>query len=52
MWRDKVVQFQVGIFTLTTKGAWTLRLDDILADALVQGPLLNYNIPLSEGLER
>ena len=52
MWRDKVVQFQVGIFTLTTKGAWTLRLDDILADALVQGPLQNYNIPLSEGLER
>jgi len=52
MWRDKVVQFQVSIFTLTTKGAWTLRLDDILADALVQGPLQNYNIPLSEGLER
>lgn len=52
MWRDKVVQFQVGIFTLTTKGAWTLRFDDILADAQEQGPLQNYNIPLSEELER
>lgn len=52
MWSDKVMQFQVGIFTLTTKGAWTLRFDDILADSLVQGPLQNYNIPLSEELER
>ena len=52
MWRDKVVQFQVGIFTLTTKGAWTLRFDDILADAQEQGPLQTYNIPLSEELER
>ena len=46
------MQFQVGIFTLTTKGAWTLRFDDILADAQEQGPLQNYNIPLSEELER
>ena len=52
MWRDKVVQFQVGIFTLTTKGAWTLRFDDIIADAQEQGPLQNYNIPLSKGLVR
>ena len=52
MWRDKVVQFQVPIFTRTTKGGWTLRFDDILADSLVQGPLQNYDIPLSEELER
>ena len=52
MWRDKVVQFQVPIFTLTTKGAWTLRFDDILADALEQGPLQNYEITLPEALEQ
>ena len=37
MWRDKVLQFQTPIFSLNTKGAWTLRFDDILADALEQG---------------
>ena len=52
MWRDKVVQFQVPIFTLTTKGAWTLRFDDILADALEQGPLQNYEIALPEEVEQ
>ena len=52
MWRDKVVQFQVPIFTLTTKGAWTLRFDDILADALEQGPLQNYEITLPEEVEQ
>ena len=51
MWRDKVVQFQVPIFTLTTKGAWTLRFDDILADALEQGPLQNYDVTLPEEVE-
>lgn len=52
MWRDKVVQFQVGIFALTTKGAWTLRFDDILADALEQGPLQNYDIHLPKEVEQ
>ena len=52
MWRDKVVQFQVPIFTLTTKGAWTLRFDDILADAQEQGPLRNYDITLPEEVEQ
>lgn len=52
MWRDKVVQFQVGIFTLTTMGAWTLRFDDILADALEQGPLQNHEIAISEELQQ
>ena len=40
------------IFTLTTKGAWTLRFDDILADALEQGPLQNYEIALPEEVEQ
>lgn len=52
MWRDKVGQFQVPIFTLTTKGAWTLRFDDILADALEQGPLKHYKITLPEEVEQ
>ena len=38
-WKKKVRQFQVPIFALNTKGAWTLRFDDVLADALEAGPL-------------
>lgn len=40
-WSEKLIQFQVPIFSLTTKGAWTIRFDDILADALELGPLQN-----------
>lgn len=48
-WREKVVQFQIPIFSLTTKGAWTIRFDDLLADALELGPLQNRkcSIPVS-----
>lgn len=52
MWRDKVVQFQIPIFSLTTKGAWTLRFDDILADALEQGPLREYEVSIPEELRQ
>ncbi len=52
MWRDKVVQFQIPIFSLTTKGAWTLRFDDILADALELGSLQNYAITIPEELRQ
>lgn len=38
-WRSKVMQYQIPIFTPQTKGAWTLRFDDVLADALELGPL-------------
>ena len=38
-WRKKVVQFQVPIFSQGTNGAWVLRFDDVLADALELGPL-------------
>lgn len=48
-WRDKVLQFQTPIFSLTTKGAWTLRFDDILADALVLGPLKNIEVEIPDG---
>lgn len=52
MWRDKVVQFQIPIFSLTTKGAWTLRFDDILADALELGPLQNYEVVIPDDLQQ
>ena len=38
-WRNKVLQYQVVIFSPQTKGAWTLRFDDVIADALELGPL-------------
>lgn len=38
-WRNKVMQYQIPIFSPQTKGAWTLRFDDVLADALEFGPL-------------
>ena len=38
-WRSKVTQYQIPIFAPQTKGAWTLRFDDVLADALELGPL-------------
>jgi hypothetical protein len=43
-WRKKVLQFQVPLFASTTIGAWVLRFDDILADALELGPLQNKEI--------
>lgn len=49
-WRAKVKQFQIPIFSPTTKGAWVLRFDDILADALEQGRLQNYEHPFPEEL--
>ena len=33
-WRDKVKQYQVSLYSPETKGAWVLRFDDVLADAL------------------
>ena len=39
MWTKKVKQMQVPPFALNTKGAWVLRFDDIIADALELGAL-------------
>ena len=47
-WKKKVRQMQVPAFALNTKGAWILRFDDILADALELGPLQNYDISLPQ----
>ena len=47
-WKKKVRQMQVPAFALNTKGAWILRFDDILADALELGPLQNHDISLTQ----
>lgn len=46
-WRRKAMQFQVPLFSAGTKGAWVLRFDDVLSDALEQGRLRNDEITLS-----
>ena len=43
-WRDKVIRFQIPLFSPETKGGWVLRFDDILADALELGPLRSPTI--------
>ena len=47
-WKKRVRQLQVPIFALNTKGAWTLRFDDIIADALDAGALRTEEYPLQE----
>lgn len=43
-WRKKVLQFQIPLFASATKGAWILRFDDVIADALELGALRNTEI--------
>ena len=50
-WRNKVRQFQTPIFSLSTKGQWIIRFDDVLADALELGPLRSDCIELPPELE-
>lgn len=49
-WRNKVLQFQAAIFSPQTKGAWILRFDDVIADALELGPLRKAGPELSPAL--
>ena len=49
-WKEKVLQMQIPLSSKNTKGAWVLRFDDILANALVSGPLKNNEQTLSEHL--
>ena len=51
-WKKKVRQLQVPIFALNTKGAWTLRFDDIITDALEAGALRTEDYPLSDTVIR
>ena len=46
-WADKVLHLQIPLFSPNTKSKWSLRFDDVLADALVLGPLQNRDFPLS-----
>ncbi len=46
--RRKAVQYQLPIFSEDTKGAWVLRFDDVIADALVSGPLRDTEPCLSD----
>ena len=48
-WRDKLRQMQVPIFSPGTKADWPLRFDDIVADAMEEGPLRGKPSPLSAG---
>ena len=43
-----VLQFQVPLFTPNTKGAWILRFDDVLADALELGELKSKEIAFTK----
>lgn len=53
-WRDKVRQFQMPAFASSTGGAWILRFDDVLADALELGPLrqMERELRRADGLRR
>ena len=51
-WKKRVRQLQVPIFALNTKGAWTLRFDDIIADALELGPLRTEDYILPEKVKQ
>ena len=39
VWRSKVLQYQTKALSASTEGAWTIRFDDVIADALELGPL-------------
>ena len=47
-WRAKVKQYQVSLYSAETKGAWVLRFDDILADALELGPLADKTVSFTD----
>ena len=47
-WRSRVVRLQIPLFTKSTKAKWSVRFDDVLADALEAGPLVNRDFDLPE----
>lgn len=51
MWTKKVKQMQVPPFALNTKGAWVLRFDDIIADALELGALRTEEVQLPQHIK-
>ena len=51
MWANKVKQMQIPPFALNTKGAWVLRFDDIIADALELGTLRTEETSLPQDIK-
>ena len=49
-WRDKQMQYQVPLFSPSSKGVWLTSFDDVIADAKLCGPLQNNDIPLPDDL--
>ena len=49
-WRDKVVHYQVPLFTPSTRASWGIRFEGIVADALTLGPLRNEEADISPAL--
>ena len=49
-WRSKVIQYQTKSLSILTEGAWTIRFDDVIADALELGPLRRTELELPEEL--
>jgi hypothetical protein len=47
-WQNKVRHIQVPIFSANTQKPWSLRLDDVIADALTLGPLRMGEFPLPQ----
>ena len=56
VWRSKVLQYQTKALSTSTEGAWTIRFDDMIADALELGPLRRTEpelpLELAERLEQ
>ena len=51
-WTGKVDHLQATPFSENTKGKWGLRIEDVLADALVLGPLKDREFDLPEPIAR
>lgn len=51
-WRNKVRQFQVSLYSPSTKGQWIIRFDTALADGLELGPLRMTGVTVPEELEK
>lgn len=47
-WRKKLMQYQVPLYSVNTKGSFLLLFDDVLADALELGELQNKDFELHE----
>ena len=47
MWRKKVIQFQIPLFSESTRSEWLLLFDDVLASALEAGLLRSFRAEVS-----